>query len=476
MESFSYNPKSAKAEEFISHQEIIETLEYADKNKNNLELIQQIIDKAKQEKGLTHREASVLLACNDKEIEAEIFKLAAQIKNNYYGNRIVLFAPLYLSNYCVNSCVYCPYHIKNKHIFRKKMTQEEIKQEVIALQDMGHKRLAIELGEDPINNPLEYVLESIDTIYGIKHKNGAIRRVNVNIAATTVEDYAKLHKAGIGTYILFQETYNKESYEQLHPQGPKHNYNWHTEAMDRAMQGGIDDVGLGVLFGLSTYRYEFSGLLMHAEHLEAVFGVGPHTISVPRLRPADDIDPSQFSNCIPDDIFAKIVALIRIAVPYTGMIVSTRESKKTRERVLQLGISQISGGSKTSVGGYASPEAEDENSEQFDVIDNRPLDEVINWLMRLGYVPSFCTACYRAGRTGDRFMELCKAKQIHNCCHPNALMTLQEYLTDYASKDTKAIGEKLIERELATIPNNLANIVRQRLEDIRTGRGNDFRF
>ncbi len=476
MESIKYNPNSAKAEEFISHQEILETLEYADKNKNNLQLIHQIIDKAKQEKGLTHREASVLLACDNKEIEAEIFALAEQIKNNYYGNRIVLFAPLYLSNYCVNSCVYCPYHIKNKHIFRKKMTQEEIKQEVIALQDMGHKRLALELGEDPVNNPLEYVLESIDTIYGIKHKNGAIRRVNVNIAATTVEDYAKLHKAGIGTYILFQETYNKESYEQLHPQGPKHNYNWHTEAMDRAMQGGIDDVGLGVLFGLSTYRYEFSGLLMHAEHLEAVFGVGPHTISVPRLRHADDIDTSQFSNCIPDDIFAKIVALIRIAVPYTGMIVSTRESKKTRERVLQLGISQISGGSKTSVGGYASPEAEDENSEQFDVIDNRPLDEIINWLMRLGYVPSFCTACYRAGRTGDRFMELCKAKQIHNCCHPNALMTLQEYLTDYASKDTKAIGEKLIEHELATIPNNLANIVRQRLEDIRTGRGNDFRF
>lgn len=476
MESIKYNPNSAKAEEFISHQEILETLEYADKNKNNLQLIHQIIDKAKQEKGLTHHEASVLLACDNKEIEAEIFALAEQIKNNYYGNRIVLFAPLYLSNYCVNSCVYCPYHIKNKHIFRKKMTQEEIKQEVIALQDMGHKRLALELGEDPVNNPLEYVLESIDTIYGIKHKNGAIRRVNVNIAATTVEDYAKLHKAGIGTYILFQETYNKESYEQLHPQGPKHNYNWHTEAMDRAMQGGIDDVGLGVLFGLSTYRYEFSGLLMHAEHLEAVFGVGPHTISVPRLRHADDIDTSQFSNCIPDDIFAKIVALIRIAVPYTGMIVSTRESKKTRERVLQLGISQISGGSKTSVGGYASPEAEDENSEQFDVIDNRPLDEIINWLMRLGYVPSFCTACYRAGRTGDRFMELCKAKQIHNCCHPNALMTLQEYLTDYASKDTKAIGEKLIEQELATIPNNLANIVRQRLEDIRTGRGNDFRF
>lgn len=476
MENIKYNPNSAKAEEFISHQEILDTLAYADKNKNSLELAHQILDKAKQEKGLTHREASVLLACEDKEIEAEIFALAEQIKNSYYGNRIVLFAPLYLSNYCVNSCVYCPYHIKNKHIFRKKMTQEEIKQEVIALQDMGHKRLAIELGEDPVNNPIDYVLESINTIYGIKHKNGAIRRVNVNIAATTVENYAKLHKAGIGTYILFQETYNKESYEQLHPQGPKHDYNWHTEAMDRAMQGGIDDVGLGVLFGLSTYRYEFSGLLMHAEHLETVFGVGPHTISVPRLRPADDIDPNQFSNCIPDDIFAKIVALIRISVPYTGMIVSTRESKKTRERVLRLGISQISGGSKTSVGGYAAPEPEDENSEQFDVIDNRPLDEVINWLMRLGYVPSFCTACYRSGRTGDRFMELCKAKQIHNCCHPNALMTLQEYLTDYASEDTKTIGEKLIEQELKTFSTKLAEAINERLLKIRKNQGNDFYF
>ena len=356
------------------------------------------------------------------------------------------------------------------------MTQEEIRQEVIALQDMGHKRLALELGEDHINNPIEYVLESIDTIYGIKHKNGAIRRVNVNIAATTVENYAKLHKAGIGTYILFQETYNKESYEQLHPKGPKHNYAWHTEAMDRAMQGSIDDVGLGVLFGLSTYRYEFSGLLMHAEHLEAVFGVGPHTISVPRLRSADDIDPSQFSNCVPDNIFAKIVALIRIAVPYTGMIVSTRESQKTREQVLKLGISQISGGSKTSVGGYAKPEAENEHSEQFEVEDTRSLDEVINWLMRLGYVPSFCTACYRSGRTGDRFMELCKAKQIHNCCHPNAIMTLEEFLTDYASADTKAVGEKLIAQELKTFSPKLADIIQERLDKIRSNRGNDFYF
>lgn len=476
MEKFVYNPTSSKAEEFISHEEICATLNYADQNKDNLALVRQILDKAEQEKGLTHREASVLLACDNPEIEAEIFALAERIKQNYYGNRIVLFAPLYLSNYCVNSCVYCPYHVKNKHIFRKKMTQDEIRQEVIALQDMGHKRLALELGEDPVNNPIEYVLESIDTIYGIKHKNGAIRRVNVNIAATTVENYAKLHKAGIGTYILFQETYNKESYEQLHPKGPKHDYNWHTEAMDRAMQGGIDDVGLGVLFGLSTYRYEFSGLLMHAEHLEAVFGVGPHTISVPRLRSADDIDPSQFSNCVPDNIFAKIVALIRIAVPYTGMIVSTRESQKTREQVLKLGISQISGGSKTSVGGYAKPEAENEHSEQFEVEDTRSLDEVINWLMRLGYVPSFCTACYRSGRTGDRFMELCKAKQIHNCCHPNALMTLEEFLTDYASADTKAIGEKLIEQELKTFPPKLADIIRERLDKIRSNTGNDFYF
>lgn len=476
MEKFVYNLKSSKAEEFISHDEICGALDYADQNKDNLTLVRQILDKAKQEKGLTHREASVLLACDNPEIETEIFALAEKIKQDYYGNRIVLFAPLYLSNYCINSCVYCPYHVKNKHIFRKKMTQDEIRQEVIALQDMGHKRLALELGEDPVNNPIEYVLESIATIYGIKHKNGAIRRVNVNIAATTVENYAKLHKAGIGTYILFQETYNKESYEQLHPQGPKHNYNWHTEAMDRAMQGGIDDVGLGVLFGLSTYRYEFCGLLMHAEHLEAVFGVGPHTISVPRLRSADDIDPSQFSNCVPDSVFAKIVALIRIAVPYTGMIVSTRESQTTREQVLKLGISQISGGSKTSVGGYAKPEAENERSEQFEVEDTRSLDEVINWLMRLGYVPSFCTACYRSGRTGDRFMELCKAKQIHNCCHPNALMTLEEFITDYASAETKAVGEKLIEQELKTFPPKLAEAIRERLDKIRNNQGNDFYF
>lgn len=471
-----YNPKSLKAEEFISHDEILDTLAYADAYKNNVELINQILEKAKKCKGLSHREAMLLLDCDIPEKNAEIFALAEQIKKDFYGNRIVMFAPLYLSNYCVNGCVYCPYHAINKHIKRKKLTQEEIAKEVIALQDMGHKRLAIESGEDPINNPIEYILESIKTIYSIKHKNGAIRRVNVNIAATTVENYRKLKEAGIGTYILFQETYHKESYEKLHPKGPKHNYAYHTEAMDRAMEGGIDDVGLGVLFGLERYRYEFAGLLMHAEHLEAVHGVGPHTISVPRIRRADDIDPSVFDNGIDDDTFAKIVACIRIAVPYTGMIMSTRESKECREKVIHYGISQISGGSKTSVGGYDTPEAEDDNSSQFEVSDNRTLDEVVRWLMQMGYIPSFCTACYREGRTGDRFMSLCKNLQIHNCCLPNALMTLKEYLMDYASPETRKIGEELIKKELNHIPMpKVHDICNDNLHRIEQGL-RDFRF
>ena len=471
-----YDIKSLKAEEFISDEEIKATLAYADEHKNDMALIDEILNKARELKGLNHREASVLLACEDEGKINEMYDLAEQIKKDFYGNRIVMFAPLYLSNYCVNGCVYCPYHLKNKCIPRKKLTQEEIEREVIALQDMGHKRLAIEAGEDPVNNPIEYILESIKTIYSIKHKNGAIRRVNVNIAATTVENYKKLADAGIGTYILFQETYHKESYEKLHPTGPKHDYCYHTEAMDRAMEGGIDDVGLGVLFGLELYRYEFAGLLMHAEHLEAVHGVGPHTISVPRIKRAQDIDPSTFDNSISDDIFAKICALIRISVPYTGMIISTRESKEVRERVLRLGVSQISGASRTSVGGYAEAEPEDESSAQFDVSDNRTLDEVVNWLMKLGYIPSFCTACYREGRTGDRFMDLCKSKQIQNCCHPNALMTLKEYLMDYASLDTKVIGTDLILRELANIPNEkVRKLVIQHLKDIRNGQ-RDFRF
>lgn len=471
-----YNPKSSKAEEFISHEEVMRTLDYAKKNKNNVARIERILEKAKLRKGLTHEEAAVLLDCEIEEKNNEIYALAEQIKKDFYGNRIVMFAPLYLSNYCVNGCVYCPYHLKNKHITRKKMTQDEVRQEVIALQDMGHKRLAIEAGEDPVHNPIEYILECMDTIYKIKHKNGAIRRANVNIAATTVENYKKLKEAGIGTYILFQETYHKDSYETLHPTGPKHNYAYHTEAMDRAMMGGIDDVGLGVLFGLELYRYEFAALLMHAEHLEAVFGVGPHTISVPRIRHADDIDPSAFVHGISDDIFAKIVACIRISVPYTGMIVSTRESKECRERVLHLGISQISGGSRTSVGGYAAPEPEDENSQQFDTSDRRTLDEVVNWLMKLGYIPSFCTACYREGRTGDRFMTLLKGGQIQNCCHPNALMTLKEYLEDYASPETKNMGEELIRKEIGHIPRErVREVVKENLIKISDG-SRDFRF
>ena len=470
-----YNPKSSKATEFIDDQEILDTLAYARENKHNKALIDAILEKAKTCKGLSHREAAVLLECDLEEENHRIFSMAKEIKQKFYGNRIVMFAPLYLSNYCINGCTYCPYHQKNKTIPRHKLTQEEIEKEVVALQDMGHKRLALETGEHPIMNPIEYVLESIWTIYGIKHKNGAIRRVNVNIAATTVENYRKLKEAGIGTYILFQETYNKKAYEELHPTGPKHDYAYHTEAMDRAMEGGIDDVGCGVLFGLNLYRYDFVGLLMHAEHLEAAKGVGPHTISVPRIRPADDIDPETFSNAISDDVFKKIVAVLRIAVPYTGLIISTRESQAARAAVLELGVSQISGGSRTSVGGYTTEERHDETA-QFDVSDTRTLDQVVNWLLELGYIPSFCTACYREGRTGDRFMKLVKSGQIANCCQPNAIMTLKEYLEDYASPDTKAKGEKVIEEELKRIPNdNVRRIAAERVAEIHNGR-RDFRF
>ena len=470
-----YNVNSPHAEDFIDDAEILETLDYAQKHKSDRTLIESLLEKAALCKGLSHREAAVLLECDIPDLNEKMKSLAREIKQKFYGNRVVLFAPLYLSNYCINGCTYCPYHAKNKHIPRKKLTQEEIRAEVIALQNMGHKRLALETGEDPVNNPLEYVLESIKTIYSIKHKNGAIRRVNVNIAAITVENYSKLKDAGIGTYILFQETYNKKAYEKLHPHGPKSDYAYHTEAMDRAMEGGIDDVGCGVLFGLNLYRYDFVGLLMHAEHLEATKGVGPHTISVPRIRAADGIDPATFPDAIDDETFAKIVACIRIAVPYTGMIVSTRESQATREKVIELGVSQISGGSRTSVGGYCESSRPDDTV-QFDVSDTRTLDEVLNWLMRLGYVPSFCTACYRAGRTGDRFMSLVKSGQIANCCHPNALMTLKEYLEDYASPDTKKIGDELIARELLTIPNEA---VRKRAEQYLQEEVNgkrDFRF
>lgn len=470
-----YKVSSSVAEEFISHDEIIDSLQFAKDNANNIAFLNEIIHKASNFEGLTHREAITLLECEDKQIISKIFELAYKIKQKFYGNRIVMFAPLYLSNHCVNSCLYCPYHLKNKTIPRKKLQGDDLVQEVVALQDMGHKRLAIESGEHPTINPIEYILECINTIYSINHKNGAIRRVNVNIAATSVENYKKLKDAKIGTYILFQETYNKENYKRLHPVGPKSNYAYHTEAMDRAMQGGIDDVGIGVLFGLDNYKYELVGLLMHKEHLEASFGVGPHTISLPRVRPADDIDMNDFEDGLTDERFAKLVAILRIAVPYTGLIISTREDIKVRERLLQVGVTQLSGGSKTSVGGYSKQEEEGDSS-QFEIADNRTLDEVVNWLLSLGYIPSFCTACYREGRTGDRFMRLVKSGAIANVCAPNALLTLAEYLYDYAKEDTKKIGFEVIKKELANIPSDKVKaVVQENLNKIKDGK-RDFRL
>jgi 2-iminoacetate synthase len=470
-----YNPSSPYADDFINHQEILDSLEEAERESRNTARVEAILEKAALLKGLTHREAAILMDCTDPAMEEKIYALAADIKQRFYGNRIVLFAPLYLSNYCVNGCVYCPYHYKNKVIPRRKLSQEEIAEEVRALIRTGHKRLAIEAGEDPVNNPLEYILDSIKTIYSINEGGNSIRRVNVNIAATDVDSYRKLKAAGIGTYILFQETYNKENYQKLHPTGPKSNYAWHTEAMDRAQEGGCDDVGIGVLFGLSGYRYELVGLLMHAEHLEARFGVGPHTISVPRICPAEDISVEDFKDALPDDVFRKLVAVLRVAVPYTGMIISTRESARMREQLLHCGISQISGGSRTSVGGYTTVERHDETA-QFDIADTRPLDDVVRWLLENDHIPSFCTACYREGRTGDRFMSLCKSGKIGLCCTPNALMTLKEYLVDYASPETRAAGEALIERCLNDIPlERTREITVRHLNEIEAG-AHDFRF
>ncbi|WP_093989206.1 [FeFe] hydrogenase H-cluster radical SAM maturase HydG [Massiliimalia timonensis] len=471
-----YDSKSPHAEEFICDEEILATLEFAKKNKNNKELLQEILQQAEEMKGLSYRQVALLLECDDQQVIDEIHRIAMKIKERIYGNRIVFFAPLYLANYCVNSCRYCGYHHSNCEMKRKKLSQEEIRKEVIALQDMGHKRLALETGEDPVNIPLEYVLESIKTIYSIKHKNGAIRRVNVNIAATTVENYRKLKEAGIGTYILFQETYHKPTYEYMHPAGPKHNYAYHTEAMDRAQQGGIDDVGIGVLYGLYDYKYDTVGMMMHIKHLEDTCGVGPHTISLPRMRFASDVNIGDYQR-VPDEVFYNIVAILRCAVPYTGMIISTRESPESREKLLKLGISQLSGGSCTGVGGYADEaQREEDNTAQFEVNDERSLDEIMNSLCRTGYIPSFCTACYREGRTGDRFMQLAKTGQICNVCQPNALMTLKEYVIDYASEETRRFAEELIEKEIPKIKNEKIRAKTiENLKQIEEGK-RDFRF
>lgn len=470
-----YNPQSKSATDFIDHAEILASIEHARRYSSDRRELERILAKGALMKGLDHREALTLLESTDSEIIERTASLAREIKQRFYGNRIVMFAPLYLSNYCVNSCVYCPYHAKNKNIARRKLTQEEIKAEVLALQRVGHKRIALEAGEHPVMNPLEYILESIDTIYSVRHANGAIRRVNVNIAATSVENYRRLKDAGIGTYILFQETYNRANYEALHPAGPKSDYCYHTEAMDRAMEAGIDDVGLGVLCGLNTYRYDFTGLLMHAEHLESRFGVGPHTISVPRICPADDISTADFPDAVSDELFCRIIAVLRVAVPYTGMIVSTRESPAVRARAIELGVSQLSGGSRTSVGGYTD-ESRDKDSAQFDISDHRTLDEIVSWLLDSGHVPSFCTACYREGRTGDRFMALVKSGKIADCCGPNALLTLKEYLEDYASPEVKAKGIKAIEQGIAYINSEkVREITRRRIDEIEQGK-RDFRF
>lgn len=470
-----YNVASPKAQEFIDDAEIRQTMAYALENANNIPLQRDILAKGQLAKGLDHREAAVLLVASQPDIRQATMQLANDIKLRFYGKRIVLFAPLYLSNHCVNGCLYCPYHASNRTIPRHQLTQEQIRQEVTALQAMGHKRLALEMGEDPTHNTMDYLLEAIQTIYATRYRHGAIRRVNVNVAATTVENYARMHQAGIGTYILFQETYHQAHYQALHPNGPKSHYAYHTEAMDRAMQGGIDDVGLGVLFGLNTYLYDFIGLLMHAEHLEACYGVGPHTLSVPRICPADGISLGDFPNAVPDDVFLHLIATARVAVPYTGIIVSTREKASVRTKALHVGVSQVSGGSKTTVGGYADT-TDARNSAQFEVHDERTLDQVVAWLLDNGHIPSFCTACYRQGRTGDRFMALCKSGKISDCCSPNALLTLQEYIQDYASDSTRQKALATMRHELALLPNEAVKARTRAWMDRIVQGERDFRF
>jgi 2-iminoacetate synthase len=451
-----YNAKSMDSNEFINDGEILESINEAKKLSKNKNEIDRILAKAREYKGLTHREAAVLLEVDDDETLEKMYKTAREVKEEIYGKRIVLFAPLYLSSYCVNNCKYCGYKCSNK-IGRHQLTQDELKEEIRALEAMGHKRLLLEAGEDDEKCPIEYILECIKTIYDEKFENGAIRRVNVDIAATTAENYKKLKDAKIGTYILFQETYHKPTYLKMHC-GPKQNYEWHTEAMDRAMQGGgIDDVGIGPLYGLYEYHYETVALLMHAEHMEAVSGVGPHTISFPRLLPAEGVDYSDFPYLVNDRDFKKLVATIRLAVPYTGMILSTRESIEFRKELLEIGISQMSAGSCVGVGGYAKRETVDENGvdekPQFDLADHRKPIDVIKGLVKDGYVPSYCTACYREGRTGDRFMPLAKSGQIGNCCLPNALLTFEEYLKDYADDELKEMGQRMIDNEIQNVPN-----------------------
>jgi 2-iminoacetate synthase len=456
--------------DFIKEAEIQNLL--ASTQNTSKEELEAIIEKAEKALGLSPAEVAKLLNAEDKNIVDQIFKAAHAIKEKIYGKRVVIFAPLYISNYCVNSCKYCGYGC-DTNIFRKKLTMEELVNEVKVLESMGHKRIALEAGEDPVNCDIDYIIEAIKKIYSIKFENGSIRRINVNIASTTVENYKKLKAAEIGTYILFQETYHRETYAALHPKGPKHDYDYHTTAFDRAMEAGIDDVGSGVLFGLYDYKFEVIALLYHALHLEDKFGCGPHTISVPRLKPAEGMNLADYPYLLTDDQFKKIVAILRLAVPYTGIILSTRESAATRDEVINYGVSQVSAGSCTGVGGYKNEYEthEDCNTAQFNVEDHRSPDQVIQSLCAAGYIPSYCTACYRQGRTGDRFMRLAKTGNIQNVCQPNAIMTFQEYLLDYASEDVKKAGEETIRQHLDQIKDEkVKKITEERLEEIRKGK------
>ncbi|WP_407314382.1 [FeFe] hydrogenase H-cluster radical SAM maturase HydG [Desulfosporosinus sp. SB140] len=470
--------KKYLAQDFIIDEEIRNSLNEGTDKAKDKDLVRAILDKAKTCQGLTHREAAILLNIDDKNVIEEMFKTAKEIKETIYGKRIVLFAPLYISSYCVNGCVYCGYQACNKNLKRSKLTMEQLEEEIRVLESLGHKRIVIEAGEDPVNCTMDYIIEVIKKIYSLKFANGSIRRININVAATTVENYKRLKDAEIGTYTLFQETYNQKVYEEMHPTGPKHDYNWHTTAMDRAMEAGIGDVGIGVLYGLYDFKYETIAMLMHAEHLEDAFGVGPHTISVPRLRAAEGVNLNDLPYLVPDDDFKKIVAVLRLAVPYTGMILSTREEAGFREEVLALGISQYSAGSCTGVGAYSKEHGINKTEEkpQFEVADHRSPMEVIKSLCLSGYMPSYCTACYREGRTGDRFMALAKAGQIHNVCLPNALLTFKEFLIDYADEELKELGRKAIEKGLQDIPKEVARkAAEEKLKRIAAGE-RDLRF
>lgn len=458
--------------DFIIHDEILESINYGLEKSKDVNFIEKLLNKAKEGKGLSHKEAAVLLSVEDEKILNKIFKLAREVKEKIYGKRIVIFAPLYVGNYCVNNCKYCGYKASNKEFTRKKLTMEELKEEVRILESLGHKRIALEAGEDPINLPIEYVLQCIENIYSLKFDNGSIRRINVNIAATTVDNYKRLKEANIGTYILFQETYHKKSYEEFHLNGPKCDYDYHTTAMHRAREAGIDDIGLGVLYGLYDYKYETIAMLMHAESLERDTGVGPHTVSVPRIKAAENVSLDNYPYLVNDDAFKRIVAVLRLSVPYAGIILSTREEADFRDEVIALGVSQVSSGSCTGVGGYQHQKGKP----QFELGDNRSPIEIIESLCESGYIPSYCTACYREGRTGDRFMVLAKSGEINNVCQPNALLTLKEFIIDYGREKTKVLGENIIKKELDEIKNEAVKAsVIEKLNRIENGE-RDLRF